>query len=203
MSSSCGGIIFVCLLVGTSYQPSRRIDENLLLPGPTCPLSLKPTTVLYGESFSITLLESPYIPPVDSTCILFQPLTFVATLKPVGLPRWCWWQNLPANTGDRKDAGSIPGGGMATHSGILACRIAWTEEAWWSTVIRGEKGQTRLRQLAHMRKGLQFPKDCSHSKNLNSGVLLVLQPVFYLTYLTFTLNIYSTILGNLDLHFTN
>ena len=43
-------------------------------------------------------------------------------------------QNLPANSGDAGDAGLIhgsgrsPGGGMATHSGILAWRILWTEE---------------------------------------------------------------------------
>ena len=38
------------------------------------------------------------------------------------------------NAGDARDAGSIPGlgkspgGGMATHSSILAWRIPWTEE---------------------------------------------------------------------------
>ena len=43
-------------------------------------------------------------------------------------------KNLPANAGDIKDAGSIPGSGrpleegMATHSSILAWRIPWTGE---------------------------------------------------------------------------
>ena len=43
-------------------------------------------------------------------------------------------KNLPANTGDIRDAGSIPGledpleEGMATHSSILAWRIPWTVE---------------------------------------------------------------------------
>ena len=43
-------------------------------------------------------------------------------------------KSLPANAGDVRDAGSIPGLGrspeeeMATHSSILACRIPWTEE---------------------------------------------------------------------------
>ena len=43
-------------------------------------------------------------------------------------------KNPPANSGDIRDAGSIPGSGrsmeegMATHSGILAWRIPWTEE---------------------------------------------------------------------------
>ena len=40
----------------------------------------------------------------------------------------------PASAGDTRDTGSIPGwgrshgGGMATHSSILAWRIPWTEE---------------------------------------------------------------------------
>ena len=43
-------------------------------------------------------------------------------------------KKLPANAGDIRDAGSIPGSedpveeGMATHSSILAWRISWTEE---------------------------------------------------------------------------
>ena len=43
-------------------------------------------------------------------------------------------KNLPAHTGDIRDTASIPGlgrslkKGMATHSGILAWRIPWTEE---------------------------------------------------------------------------
>ena len=42
--------------------------------------------------------------------------------------------NLPANAGGLREAGSIPGlgrsleEGMATHSSILAWRIPWTEE---------------------------------------------------------------------------
>ena len=43
-------------------------------------------------------------------------------------------KNLPANAGDVRDMGSIPGlgryleKGMASHSSILAWRIQWTEE---------------------------------------------------------------------------
>ena len=43
-------------------------------------------------------------------------------------------KNLPANAGDVKDVGSIPGsqrspgGGHGTHSKILAWRISWTEK---------------------------------------------------------------------------
>ena len=44
-------------------------------------------------------------------------------------------KNPPANAGDTRDVGSIPGGwedpleeGIATHSGILSWKIPWTEE---------------------------------------------------------------------------
>ena len=43
-------------------------------------------------------------------------------------------KNTPANAGDIRDAGSIPGlgrspgGGQDDHSSILAWRITWTEE---------------------------------------------------------------------------
>ena len=36
-------------------------------------------------------------------------------------------KNRPANAGDERVTGSIPGG-MATHSSILAWRISWTEK---------------------------------------------------------------------------
>ena len=44
-------------------------------------------------------------------------------------------KNLPANAGDLRDMGLIPGlgrspgGWLATHSTILAWRILWTEKA--------------------------------------------------------------------------
>ena len=43
-------------------------------------------------------------------------------------------KNPPSNAGDLRDADSIPGSGrsseegMATHSGVLAWKIPWTEE---------------------------------------------------------------------------
>ena len=41
-------------------------------------------------------------------------------------------KNPPANAGDMRDVGLIPGKnpwrGLATHSSILAWRIPWTEE---------------------------------------------------------------------------
>ena len=49
-------------------------------------------------------------------------------------------KDLPANAGDIKDAGLIPGSGrsleegMATHFSILAWRIPMDRRAWWATV---------------------------------------------------------------------
>ena len=40
-------------------------------------------------------------------------------------------KNLPANAGDMgtiPGMGKSPGGGMATHSGILAWKTSWTDE---------------------------------------------------------------------------
>ena len=53
-------------------------------------------------------------------------------------------KNLPANAGDIKDVGLIPGQedpleeGMAIHFSILAWRIPWTEEhgGLWSTKLQ-------------------------------------------------------------------
>ena len=62
-------------------------------------------------------------------------------------------KNPPANAGDRRDAGLIPGlgrsldEGMATHSSILAWRIPWTE-AWQATVHRVANSQTWWKQLS-------------------------------------------------------
>ena len=57
-------------------------------------------------------------------------------------------KNLPANAGDTGDTGSIPGsgrspgGGMATHSSILAWRIPMDRGAWQATVHGVAKIQT-------------------------------------------------------------
>ena len=51
-----------------------------------------------------------------------------------GFPGGSMVKNLPANAGDTKDAGSIPGWEdplqkeMATHSSILVWETPWTEE---------------------------------------------------------------------------
>ena len=57
-------------------------------------------------------------------------------------------KNLPANAGDARDMGLIPGSGrspdrvMATHSSILAWEIPWTEEPGGLQIPRIAKSQT-------------------------------------------------------------
>ena len=63
-------------------------------------------------------------------------------------------KNTPANAGDIRERGSIPGSGSApaegtaTHSSILAWRIPWIRGIWWATVHRVTKSQTQLKQLS-------------------------------------------------------
>ena len=59
--------------------------------------------------------------------------------------------NPPANAGDGKRSGSVPGSGrsleegMATHSSVLAWRIPWTEETGRATVRRVAESRTLLK----------------------------------------------------------
>ena len=62
-------------------------------------------------------------------------------------------KNSPANAGDIRDAGLIPGlrrssGGGQGNSSILAWRIPIDREAWWATVHRVIKTWTRLKHLS-------------------------------------------------------
>ena len=57
-------------------------------------------------------------------------------------------KNWPANAGNTRDVGSIPGserspgGGHTTLSSILACRILMDRGAWWATVQRDAESDT-------------------------------------------------------------
>ena len=58
-------------------------------------------------------------------------------------------KNPPANAGDLRDAGSIPGSGRSPGEG-MAIQYSWLENsldggAWWATVHRVEKNQTQLK----------------------------------------------------------
>ena len=56
-------------------------------------------------------------------------------------------KNLPADAGDARNVGLIPGLGrslgkeMATHSSILAWKIPMDRGAWWATVHGVAKSQ--------------------------------------------------------------
>ena len=62
-------------------------------------------------------------------------------------------KNPPANAGDTRDVGLIPGWRdpsekeMATHSSILAWEIPWTEESDRLQFMGSQKSQTRLKWL--------------------------------------------------------
>ena len=71
--------------------------------------------------------------------IIYGLLGFIASLVVLVV------ENLPANEGEARDAGSIPGSerspekGMATHSSILAWRITWTEESGGLQSVESER----------------------------------------------------------------
>ena len=64
-------------------------------------------------------------------------------------------KNSPANAGDIRNAGSIPGRedllerGMATHSSILAWRIPWTERPGKLQSMGSQKLDTTQRLTHH------------------------------------------------------
>ena len=60
-------------------------------------------------------------------------------------------KNPPANAGDIRDEGSVPGSGRFRHSNPL--QYFFPENpldrgAWWATVHRVTKSQTRLKRLS-------------------------------------------------------
>ena len=63
-------------------------------------------------------------------------------------------KNLPANTGDIRDAGSIPGSGRSPGgrhgdlSSILAWRISMERGVWQAAIHGVAKSRTRLKQLS-------------------------------------------------------
>ena len=68
-------------------------------------------------------------------------------------------KKLPANAGDNRDLGLIPGSGrapgreMATHSSILAWEIPWTEEAGGLQFMGFAKSQTQLPTCTYIHTG--------------------------------------------------
>ena len=65
----------------------------------------------------------------------------------LGFPSDSVVKNPPGNAGDAgliPVSGRTPGGGMATHSGILAWEISWTEEPGRLQSMELQKSQARL-----------------------------------------------------------
>ena len=63
-------------------------------------------------------------------------------------------KSLPANAGDLRDAGSMPGSGRSPgggHGNLLQCSClenTMDRAAWRATVHRGTKSQTGLKKLS-------------------------------------------------------
>ena len=63
-------------------------------------------------------------------------------------------QNQPADTGDVREAASIPGQedhleeGMASHSSVLTWRIPMDRGAWQATIHRVAQSQTQMKRLS-------------------------------------------------------
>ena len=64
-------------------------------------------------------------------------------------------KNLPANAGDRRDAGSIHVLGRSpgeTHFNVTVWRIPMSRGAWWAAVHGVAKSWTRLSNFTNIRK---------------------------------------------------
>ena len=76
-------------------------------------------------------------------------------------------KNLPANAGDIRDLGFIPGlgrsleEGMATHSRILAWRIPWTEDPGGLQYVALQRVRHNRSDLVHMHNSYMYN---GHSK---------------------------------------
>ena len=70
-------------------------------------------------------------------------------------------KNLPANAGDVRDMGSIPGSGRSPgggHGNPLQCYCVETpvdRGAWRGTVLRVTKSRTRLKQISTAHRAIQ------------------------------------------------
>ena len=84
------------------------------------------------------------------------------------LPRWLVLQNPPANRGDKRDTGSIPGWGRSSGevNGTLlqhSClENSMGREAFWAIVHGAPKNQTRLSGWAHHTQGNKIPPAPGH-----------------------------------------
>ena len=109
-----------------------------------CPYTLIPSSVINipNQSGTLVTTDDQVTHHYQTRSTVYIKVHFCCTLNELGQIYNDIWasqavlvvKNLPANAGDIRDAGSIPGswrspgGGMSTHSSILAWRISWTED---------------------------------------------------------------------------
>ena len=131
-------------------------------------------TVVFYLSFLSQILQSKLIPdlwlPTSTHTKLFHIPPSIWNSSQVVLVV----KNLPANAGDVRDMGLIPGlerslGGMAIHSSILARRIPWTEEPGRLQSM-GSQSRTQLKWLSTH----EMPLTPSYSFAECLGILRVL-----------------------------
>ena len=69
-------------------------------------------------------------------------------------------KNMPANSEDVRDAGSISGSGRSPGEGrdnplqYFCLENPMDKEAWWTTVHGVSQSQTQLKQLSYMGKSM-------------------------------------------------
>ena len=89
-----------------------------------------------------------------------------------GLPRWCFpvVKKIPANTGDIRDMGLIPGlerfpgGGHGNPLQYSCLENPMDRGAWWATVHGVAKSKTRLKRLS---THIIVLKDCFMEKRID------------------------------------
>ena len=90
-------------------------------------------------------------------------------------------KNLPADSGDIRDAGSITGSGRSPGGGILAWRITWTEEPGGLQSIGSQRVGDDRSDLAHMHHPRGVYKSGFLYKCLGAGFLGVFQSEIKIT----------------------
>ena len=136
-----------------SITNSRSLTKpSQVQPGPDVVEKMAEVLGSISHSWVVYLCDLTFLASVSYKCMSSMRWAIFI----MGFPGTLVVKNLPANAGDIRDVGSIPGRedpleeGMATHSSILAWRILWTEEPGRLQSIESQNW-TRLKQLStHM-----------------------------------------------------
>ena len=136
-----------------SITNSRSLTKpSQVQPGPDVVEKMAEVLGSISHSWVVYLCDLTFLASVSYKCMSSMRWAIFI----MGFPGTLVVKNLPANAGDIRDVGSIPGRedpleeGMATHSSILAWRILWTEEPGRLQSIESQNW-TWLKQLStHM-----------------------------------------------------